>query len=590
MDFLGVIKMSFIKKIENDIKIIMNKLGYDIEKVTLVVSNRPDLGEYQINDAMKLAKIYKKNPREIATSILEELKKDARFVNVNIAGSGFINLSISKEYLIECTNKTIENVYNNIDLPEKKKIIIDYGGANVAKILHVGHLRSANIGEALKRLAKFLGQEIIGDVHLGDAGLQAGIVCLEMKDRYPNLICFKSDYQGEDFELPITSEDLSYIYPEGSTRIKANEELLHEARNITYLIQKGHLGYCKLWDKISSLSIKTIKEIYEELNATFELWEGERLTFDVIPEMLNLLDKKGLLYISEGAKVMDVKEDSDDKEMPPIILEKSDGAYLYGTTDLATIYSRMKRFNPDEIWYVVDNRQELHFNQVFRAAYKSGIVKENTSLQFLGFGTMNGTDGKPFKTRDGGVMSLPNLIDLVNEETLKKLNPTITDPKEKKDISRTIAISAIKYADLIPYRSTDYIFDPNKFSDLEGKTGPYLLYSTIRMKSLLNKAKEKNMVFNIIKTIKNEYDKDIMLNILNLSSTITKAYESKSLNELTDYIYKLTSSYNKFYSENRVLDEENYDLRESWLVLTKLVLDINILLLNILGINCPEKM
>ncbi len=582
--------MSFIKEIENDIKKIINKLGYDIENVTLVISNRPDLGEYQINDAMKLAKIYKKNPRDIATSILEELEKDTRFVNVNIAGSGFINLSISNEYLLNCMNKTIENVYNNIDLPEKKKIIIDYGGANVAKILHVGHLRSANIGEALKRLARFLGHEIIGDVHLGDSGLQAGIVCLEMKERYPNLICFNEDYNGEEFDLPITNEDLSYIYPEGSTRIKSDEKLLSEARNITYLIQKGHIGYCKLWDKISTLSIETIKEIYEELNTTFELWEGERITFNIIPEMLNMLEKKGLLYISDGAKVMDVKEETDDKEMPPIILEKSDGAYLYGTTDLATIYSRMKRFHPDEIWYVVDNRQELHFNQVFRAAYKSGIVKENTSLQFLGFGTMNGRDGKPFKTRDGGVMSLPDLINIVNEETLKKLNPTITDTMDKKKISRTIAIAAIKYADLIPYRSTDYIFDPSKFSDLDGKTGPYLLYSTIRMKSLLNKAKEKNMSFNIIKMVKNEYDKDIMLNILNLSSTITKAYESKSLNELTDYIYKLTSSYNKFYSENRILDEQDNVLRESWLALTKLVLDINLLLLNILGINCPEKM
>lgn len=582
--------MSFIKTIENDIKNIIYKLGYDIDTVTLAISNRPDLGEYQINDAMKIAKIYKKNPREIAMSIVEELNNDKRFTNINIAGAGFINISISNDYLIECMNKTIENVYNNIDLQEKKKIIIDYGGANVAKILHVGHLRSANIGEALKRLARFLGHDIIGDVHLGDSGLQAGIVCLEMKDRFPNLICFKEDYHGEDFELPITSHDLSYIYPEGSTRIKADEELLNEARNITYLIQKGHIGYCKLWDKISSLSIKTIKEIYEELNATFELWEGERITFDIIPEMLDILEKKGLLYTSDGAKVMDVKEETDDKEMPPIILEKSDGAYLYGTTDLATIYSRMKRFNPDEIWYVVDNRQELHFNQVFRAAYKSEIVKKDTSLQFLGFGTMNGKDGKPFKTRDGGVMSLPDLINIVNEETLNKLNPAITDELDKKKISRTIAIAAIKYADLIPYRSTDYIFDPNKFSDLDGKTGPYLLYSTIRMRSLLNKAKEQNINFNIIKTLKNEYDKDIMLNILNLSSIITKAYESKSLNELTDYIYKLTSSYNKFYSENRILDEQDIILRESWLALTKLVLDTNLLLLNILGINCPEKM
>ena len=287
---------------------------------------------------------------------------------------------------------------------------------------------------------------------------------------------------------------------------------------------------------------------------------------------------------------MDVKEETDEKEIPPIILEKSDGAYLYGTTDLATIYSRVKRFNPDEIWYVVDNRQELHFNQVFRAAYKSNIAPSDTKLQFLGFGTINGQDGKPFKTREGGVMSLPSLIDLVNEETYKKLNPSITDELEKKSIARTIALSAIKYADLIPYRSTDYIFDPNKFSDLEGKTGPYLLYSTIRMKSLLKKANESNIDFNVIKKLKNEYDKEVMLNIMNFPLVLTKSYEAKSLNDVTDYIYKLTSSYNKFYSENRIITEEDIELRSSWLALTKLVLDINLLLLNILAIDCPNKM
>ncbi len=582
--------MSFIKEIENDLKSVIKSAGYELDNVTLEVSNRPDLGDYQINDAMKLAKAYKKNPRDIANDIVESLKEDYRFTNVNVAGNGFINVSISNNYLIECMNKMIENVYNNIDLPQKKKIVIDYGGANVAKMLHVGHMRSANIGEALKRLAKFLGNEVIGDAHLGDSGLQAGIVCLELKHRFPSMPCFNDNYNGEEFELPITEDDLSYIYPEGSIRIKASEELLAEARNIVYLIQQGHVGYNALWNKVSSLSISAIKKVYEELNVTFELWEGERDSFKYIPAMFDELEKQGLLYTSEGAKVMDVKEETDEKEIPPIILEKSDGAYLYGTTDLATIYSRVKRFNPDEIWYVVDNRQELHFNQVFRAAYKSNIAPSDTKLQFLGFGTINGQDGKPFKTREGGVMSLPSLIDLVNEETYKKLNPSITDELEKKSIARTIALSAIKYADLIPYRSTDYIFDPNKFSDLEGKTGPYLLYSTIRMKSLLKKANEFNIDFTVIKKLKNEYDKEVMLNIMNFPLVLTKSYEAKSLNDVTDYIYKLTSSYNKFYSENRIITEEDIELRSSWLALTKLVLDINLLLLNILAIDCPNKM
>lgn len=582
--------MSFIKEIEKDLKDVICRAGYEIDNVTLAISNRPDLGDYQINDAMKLARNYKKNPRDIADDIVEILKEDYRFTNINVAGNGFINLSINSNYLIDCMNKMISNVYNNIDLPQKKKIIIDYGGANVAKMLHVGHMRSANIGEALKRLAKFLGNEVIGDAHLGDNGLQTGIVCLELKHRFPNLPCFSESYNGEDFDLPITEEDLSYIYPEGSIRIKASEELLTEARNIVYLIQQGHIGYNTLWNKVASLSIPAIKKVYEELNVTFELWEGERDSFKYIPAMFDKLEKQGLLYTSDGAKVMDVKEDTDEKEIPPIILEKSDGAYLYGTTDLATIYSRVERFKPDEIWYVVDNRQELHLTQVFRAAYKSKIAPSDLKLQFLGFGTINGQDGKPFKTREGGVMSLPNLIDLVNVETYKKLNPNITDEKEKKSIARTIALSAIKYADLIPYRSTDYIFNPDKFSDLEGKTGPYLLYSTIRMKSLLKKANELNINFNVIKKLKNEYDREAMLNIINLPSILTRAYEAKSLNDITEYIYKLTGSYNKFYSENRIITEEDEDLRMSWLALTKLVLDINLMLLDILAIDCPNKM
>ena len=582
--------MSFIKTLENDLKILIDEIGYEIDKVTLSISNRPDLGEYQINDAMRLAKKYSKNPREIAEEIVSKLNSDSRFENINIAGAGFINVSLSNGFLIECMNKMINDLDVNIDKPDKKKIIIDYGGANVAKMLHVGHLRSANIGEALKRLARLLGQDIIGDVHLGDSGLQSGIVCLEVKHRYPELICFNKEYNGEDFELPFKSEDLAFIYPEGSQRIKADEELLNEARNVTFLIQKGHVGYSKLWDKVSSLSINDIKKVYEELNATFELWEGERDSFNVIPRMMNYLDEKGIVYISEGAKVMDVKNADDEKEVPPIILEKSDGAYLYGTTDLATIYSRVERFNPDEIWYVVDNRQDLHFNQVFRAAYKSGIVREDVSLQFLGFGTMNGNDGKPFKTRDGGVMSLPDLINLVNDETIKKLNPNITDEVERKEISREIALSAIKYADLIPFRSTDYIFNPEKFSDLEGKTGPYLLYSTIRMKSLLRKAENESISFGNIKKLEEDSSKEIMLNIMGLANCLMKAYESKSLNDITDYVYKLTSSYNKFYSEKRILIEEDTELRSSWLALTKLVLAVNNLLLDVLGISCPDKM
>ena len=580
--------MTKFQELENLLNNLCKNIGYD-DKVTLSLTNRPDLGEYQINDAMKLAKIYHKSPLIIANEIKDEIKENSYFENVNVAGSGFINISLSNQFLIEFLNEIKDNILKNVNMQEKKKIVIDYGGANVAKALHVGHLRSANIGEALNRLAKLVGHETIADVHLGDSGLQAGIVVMEIENMFPDLICFKKDYNGEDFELPITKEDLKVIYPTGSIKTKENENLLEKARQITYQIQNNHIGYSKLWDKITELSIKDIKETYEKLNTNFDLWEGERDSFKYIPEMFDFLNKKNLLYISEGAKVMDVKEETDDKEIPPIILQKSDGAYLYATTDLATIYGRIKRFNPDEIWYTTDLRQELHFEQVFRAAKKSQIVTE-TKLGFYGFGTINGKDGKPFKTRNGGVMSLEELIDLITEECYKRINDNIVEEENKKETAEIIALAALKYADLLPYRETDYIFDQTKFSDLEGKTGPYLLYSTIRIKSLLNKAKEKNINFNKFNIINSKTEKELLITLLNMPTVIDRAYDTKSLNEIAEYIYKLTSIYNKFYSENKILTEENIDLRESWLTLSKVVYDTNMLLLNTMGINCPEKM
>lgn len=580
--------MTKFQELENLLNNLCKNIGYD-DKVTLSLTNRPDLGEYQINDAMKLAKIYHKSPLIIANEIKDVIKENLYFEDVNVAGSGFINISLSNQFLIEFLNETKDNILKNVNMQEKKKIVIDYGGANVAKALHVGHLRSANIGEALNRLAKLVGHETIADVHLGDSGLQAGIVVMEIENMFPDLICFKKDYNGEDFELPITKEDLKVIYPTGSIKTKENENLLEKARQITYQIQNNHIGYSKLWDKITELSIKDIKETYEKLNTNFDLWEGERDSFKYIPEMFDFLNKKNLLYISEGAKVMDVKEETDDKEIPPIILQKSDGAYLYATTDLATIYGRIKRFNPDEIWYTTDLRQELHFEQVFRAAKKSQIVTE-TKLGFYGFGTMNGKDGKPFKTRNGGVMSLEELINLITEECYKRINDNIVEEENKKETAEIIALAALKYADLLPYRETDYIFDQTKFSDLEGKTGPYLLYSTIRIKSLLNKAKEKNINFNKFNIINSKTEKELLITLLNMPTVIDRAYDTKSLNEIAEYIYKLTSIYNKFYSENKILTEENINLRESWLTLSKVVYDTNMLLLNTMGINCPEKM
>lgn len=581
--------MSVFKRIEEEINNIVKTIGYDTD-ITLSISNRPDLGEFQINDAMKLAKLYHKNPVEIANEIKKELDKNDKFVNVNIAGAGFINISLSDKLFASFINEIKDDVNANIDKMNPKTILLDYGGANVAKALHVGHLRSADIGETLNRLAKTLGNKTISDVHFGDSGLQAGLIVLEVQERFPELVCFKEDYNGEDFELPINENDLKVIYPTASAKSKEDEEFLNKARQITYHIQNNHIGYSTLWNKISELSKKDIKKTYDRLNTNFDLWLGEKDSFPYIPEVLKTLEDKKLTYVSEGATVMDVKEESDDKEIPPILLQKSDGAYLYATTDLATIYQRIKDYNLDEIWYITDMRQELHFTQVFRAAYKSGIANPNLKLGWYGFGTMNGSDGKPFKTRAGGVMSLDELIGDVKAECRKRLNENIVEEEKRDETSEKIALAALKYADLLPFRATDFVFDPAKFTDLDGKTGPYLLYSTIRIKSLLNKAKQENIEFNKFNIVNNNSDKEVILTLLQLPNVLNRAYEAKSLNEVAEYIYKLTSIYNKFYSENKIIIEENKDLRESWLVLSKVVYDTNMMLLDMMGIDVPEKM
>ena len=582
--------MSLYKELEEDLKEIIKKAGFEEENISLTPSNRKDLGEYQLNDAMQLVKVYHNNPREIANSIVKELENDKRFVNINIAGPGFINFTLSEEYKVEIINKMHDNLFNNIDKQEKKKIIIDYGGANVAKALHVGHLRSADIGEALKRLANLVGYEAIGDAHLGDYGRPLGLVVLEIKKLYPNLPYFDENYTGDytEVELPITNADLERIYPEASNKARVDEEYLDEAREITKKIQSHTRGYYDIWKKIVEISKEDIKKVYKELNVNFELWYGESDAMEYFPELEKIYRDNNILSLSEGAEVVNVSSEDDKTEIPPLLFIRTNKTVSYETTDLATILQRKKEENPDEIWYVVDARQSLHFEQVFRAARRAKLVNDNVVLEHIGFGTMNGKDGHPFKTRDGGVMPLKTLIDMVNEETLKKItNESMTD-EEKKKTSRIVAIAALKYADLLPFRGTDYIFDPAKFADLEGKTGPYLLYSTIRMKSLLNKA--KNLSQEKAKILPGKTEQDIAVTILNLPITIKRAIDTKSLNEIADYLYNITSLYNKFYAENKVLIEENKDKQESWLVLTKVVYDINMLLLKTLGIEVPEKM
>lgn len=582
--------MSLIKNIEKEIKNTIESSGYSLENFVLQPSSRPDLGQYQINDSMILAKKYGKNPRDIANDIVKELEKDKRFTNINIAGPGFINISLTDEYLTELLNMINTDITSVIDKKEPKKIILDYGGANVAKALHVGHLRSANIGEALKRLAILLGYEVLGDAHLGDYGRPLGFVVLEIKKRYPDLPYFDPNYTGDysEIELPITNEELEKIYPEASRKAKEDENYLEEGRDVTAKIQNHIPGYYDLWKKVVDISKADIKNVYDALNVHFELWQGESDAAEYFNELEEFFEKSGVLIESSGAKIIEVKEETDKAPMPPLLFVKSNGTLSYETTDLATILERKKNYNPDEIWYLTDARQELHFMQVFRAAKKAKLVNDDIKLVWFGFGTMNGKDGKPFKTRDGGVMSLKGLINLIYDETIKRINPETVSADEKEKVAKTVAIAALKYADFLPYRGTDYIFEVEKFADLEGKTGPYLLYSTIRMKSLLNKA--KNIKQEKATTITTATEREIILNLLGLPRVLDKALEAKSLNDIAEYLYKLTSQYNKFYSENKIITEENEYIRESWLILTTVVYNINMLLLNTLGISVPEKM
>ena len=582
--------MSFIKEEEAYFLQLLKDCGFNVTSVTLSPSARKELGDYQYNGAMSLASELHQNPREIASKIVEALNKDNRYNNVNIAGPGFINISFKDEALIAYFNRLNKNINWNYYTNEPKTIFFDYGGANVAKALHVGHLRSANIGEALKRLASSLGYKTYSDAHLGDFGRPIGLVMTEIKHRYPSLSYFDENYQGEyPQDLPITNDDLIEIYPLASIKAKEDENYLEEARLMTLKFQEGAPGLMALWNAIMKISKADIKRVYDRLNTTFDIWEGESDGSKYIPEMTTYLNSLGLVEESNGAKVIYVNEENDDHEVPPLILEKSNGSASYQTTDLACIWERMKIWKPDEIWYLADARQTLHFEQVFRAARKAKIVSEDTKLEFIPFGTMNGADGKPFKTRDGGVMKLETLLDTVVSECEKKIMPNITGPERDK-IAETIGIATVKYADLIPFRGKDYNFDPVKFSDLQGKTGPYLLYSSIRMKSLLRKAEESNITYQDYHKITTPIEREIILMTTTLRSILEKAFTAKSLNDITDYLYKITNLYNNFYSSNKVLIAEDKNIRESWLVLTKIIYENNIKLLNILGIEIPEKM
>ena len=569
--------------------------GYDEKYAMISVSNRPDLCQYQCNSAMAAAKEYKKKPIDIANDVVAQLEQDASFEKVDAVMPGFINLNVSGELLVQLADTMRKEDKFGIHPPEKvKTIVVDYGGPNVAKALHVGHLRPAIIGESIKRISRYMGHKVIGDVHLGDWGLQMGLIITELHERKPELVYFDDSYTGEyPAEAPFTISELEEIYPCASGKSKEDEAYRQEALEATHLLQQGKPGYMALWNHIMNVSVTDLKRNYDKLNVSFDLWKKESDAQPYIPGMVEEMKEKGFAYVDQGALVVDVKEENDTKEIPPCMLLKSDGASLYTTTDLATIVERMKLFNPDEILYVVDKRQELHFIQVFRCARKTGLVKDDTKLSFLGFGTMNGKDGKPFKTREGGVMRLETLIKDINEEMFTKIveNRSVKD-KDAKETAEIVGLSAIKYGDLSNQATKDYIFDVDRFTSFEGNTGPYILYTIVRIKSILNKYKESGKSMDDIKILSatSESEKALMLEAAKFGSVMENVYEELAPHKICAYIYDLANAFNRFYHETKILSEEDETKKKSYIALLNLTKEVLEECIDMLGFKAPERM
>ena len=568
-----------------ELEAAFEKAGYDKQYAKVTLSNRPDLCEYQCNGAMAAAKAYKKAPIMIANDVVEVLKESVCIEQVEAVNPGFINIILDGEFVASYLGKMSEQEKLGVEEPTKQKtIIVDYGGANVAKPLHVGHLRSAVIGESVKRIGKYVGHKMIGDVHLGDWGYQMGLVITELKKRKPELPYFDDQFEGEyPEESPFT--ELEEIYPTASAYAKEHEDYKEEALQATFLLQNGHRGYTAIWKHIMNVSVADLKKNYGALNVEFDLWKGEADAQPYIPEMVEYMKKEGYAHIDQGALVVDVKEENDTKEIPPCMILKSDGAALYDTTDLATLIEREKLYHPDEVIYLADKRQELHFVQVFRCAKKTKIINENMELKFIGFGTMNGKDGKPFKTRDGGVMRLESLINDINEEMYKKIaeNRTMSEEEARKT-AQMVALSAMKYGDLSNQAAKDYVFDVERFISFEGNTGPYNLYTIVRIKSILAKYAESGKDAAKCKMKKPQTQSEKFNNVIEI------AFEELAPHKICAYIYDLSNAFNRFYHETKILSEENEDRKAGFialLLITKRALEACI---DMLGFEAPERM
>lgn len=585
---------TLLEQITIEMKEAFRKAGYDEAFAKVTLSNRPDLCEYQCNGAMAAAKTYKKAPIAIANDVVAVIPEKSCFETAEAVAPGFINLKIDPAFAADFLEQMAQDPkYGVEEAEEPKTILIDYGGPNVAKPLHVGHLRSAIIGESVKRILRYKGNRVIGDIHLGDWGYQMGLIITELEKRKPELPYFDESYEGEyPQEAPFTIGELEEIYPTASAYAKENEEYREKALHATYLLQNGHRGFRAVWKHIMEVSVADLKKNYKNLNVEFDLWKGEADAQKYIPGMVEMLKEKGLARYDEGALVVDVQEESDKKAVPPCMILKSDGAALYDTTDLATLVEREELYQPDTVIYVVDKRQELHFVQVFRCAKKAQIVRPETQLEFLGFGTMNGKDGKPFKTREGGVMRLENLIREINEEMYRKImeNRTVSEEEAQKT-AQMVGLAAIKYGDLSNQASKDYIFDVDRFTSFEGNTGPYILYTIVRIKSILNKYQEEASLEGLaVRTASSEFEKALMLETAKYNDVLETVYEELAPHKLCAYIYDLANAFNKFYHETKILSEENQEKKKGYIALLKLTKEVLESCIALLGFEAPERM
>ena len=569
--------------------------GYEKELARVTLSNRPDLCEYQCNGAMAGAKKYHKAPIMIAEEVVAKIPENGYISGAEAVKPGFINLKTNPAAVADYLNQMeADEKLGAEEVENPKTIVIDYGGPNVAKPLHVGHLRSAIIGESVKRIARKMGHEVLGDIHLGDWGYQMGLIITELKERKPELPYFDESFEGEyPKEAPFTISELEEIYPTASGKAKEDDAYRENALHATYLLQNGHRGYRAIWNHIINVSVSDLKRNYANLNVSFDLWKGESDAQAYIPDMIDKLKKDGFAHEDQGALVIDVQEETDTKEIPPCMIQKSDGASLYGTTDLATLVQRVEDYHPDKVIYVVDKRQELHFTQVFRSAKKTGIVPAETELKFLGFGTMNGKDGKPFKTREGGVMRLETLISETAEKMYKKISENhAIEEEEARKTANMIGVAALKYGDLSNQASKDYVFDVDRFISFEGNTGPYILYTIVRIKSILHKYQAQGNSLDGLKVQEAHADceKALMLEAAKYNDVIANAFQDLAPHKICAYIYDLANAFNRFYHETKILGEENAEKQKSYIALLKVTKDVLEGCIDVLGFEAPERM